>query len=168
MDVTPAKVLNRSGLLPEQGKKFATKIADYLQIKEDDQIPRHRLGEIRDILEGDEEFLQRLIDNSKKEFSYALDYLRECGFGEKEKIAIVDSGWVGSIQLSLNRFRECLGVKEPIEGYYYGLYEIPVEADEQYYHSFLFGPRSGLGKKVDFNNCLYECIFSAPHGMTLR
>lgn len=168
VDVTPAKLLNRSGLLPEQGKKFAEKIADYLQIKEDDQIPRHRLGEVRSILEGDEEFVQLLTDNSKKEFSYALDYLRECGFGDKEKVAVVDSGWVGSIQLSLNRFRECLGVKEPIEGYYYGLYEIPVEADEKYYHSFLFGPRSGLSKKVDFNNCLYECIFSAPHGMTLR
>lgn len=168
VDVTPAKVLNRSGLTPEQGEKFAKKIADFLQIKEEDQIPRHRLGEVRSILESDEEFIKILTENSKKEFGYALDYLKECGFGDKEKVAIVDSGWVGSIQLSLNQFRKCLGVEEPLEGYYYGLYEIPAKAKEQYYHSFLFGPRSGLRKKVDFNNCLYECIFSAPHGMTLR
>ncbi len=168
VDVTPTKVLNRSGLTPEQGKKFVEKIADFLQIKEDNQIPRHRLSEVRTLLEEDSEFINTLVDNSKKEFTFARDYLKECGFGDKEKIAIVDSGWVGSIQLSLNTFRKCLGVEEPVEGYYYGLYEIPAQAEEKYYHSFLFGPRSGLRKKVAFNNCLYECIFSAPHGMTLK
>ena len=167
VDVTPAKVINRSGLPEGEGTQFVEKIADYLHIREDAQIPRHRLSEVRELLKKDEEFIQLLITNSKKEFINALAYLKECGFGTAEKIAIVDSGWVGSIQQSLNKFRRYLGAQEPLEGYYYGLYEIPDGAEEQYYHSFLFGPRSKLRKKVLFNNCLYECIFSAPHGMTL-
>ena len=167
VDVSPSKVINRAGLPAGEGKEFVEKIANYLQIKEDDQIPRHRLPEVRELLKADEDFINLLINTSKKEFTSALAYLKECGFGAEEKIAIVDSGWVGSIQQSLDQFRKCLGVEEPLEGYYYGLYELPEGAEEQYYYSFLFGPRTKLREKVLFNNCLYECIFSAPHGMTL-
>ncbi|WP_028242746.1 hypothetical protein [Pseudobutyrivibrio ruminis] len=168
VDVTPAKVINRSGLPEEDKSQFITKIAKYLNIKEDEQIPRNRLGEVKSLLSDDKDFCQLLINKSKEEFSCALKYLEESGFGANEKIAIVDSGWVGSIQKSLGEFRKYLGQADELEGYYYGLYEIPDKAEEKYYHSFLFGPRSKLKNKVQFNNCLFECIFSAPHGMTLR
>ncbi|SFN93734.1 hypothetical protein SAMN04487831_10578 [Pseudobutyrivibrio sp. UC1225] len=164
VDVTPTKVINRTGLSSQD--KLIEKIADYLGVEKDEQIPRHRLGELKDFLAEDDEFINLLVENSKKEFSKALNYLKGEGLGTKEKIAVVDSGWVGSIQQSLNVFHNYLGGKEPLEGYYYGLYEIPSGAEEQYYHSFLFGPRSRLKKKVAFNNCLFECVFSAPHGMT--
>ncbi|SEA29767.1 hypothetical protein SAMN02910384_01234 [Pseudobutyrivibrio sp. ACV-2] len=168
VDVTPTTVLNRSGLSEGDKTQFIQKIADFLGIGVDEQIPRHRLKEVKAILKNDIDFLGLLIENSKKEFLSASKYLEEAGFGNKEKIAIVDSGWVGSIQQSLNKFHIAMGGQEPIEGYYYGLYEIPPKAEEKYYHSFLFGPRSRLKEKVAFNNCLFECVFSAPHGMTLR
>lgn len=168
VDVTPVKVINRAGIAEENRNQFITKIANYLNINKDEQIPRHRLNEVKELLKDDEEFLTQLIDNSKAEFSNALKYLENEGFGDKERAAIVDSGWVGSIQQSLNVFRRYLGSKVSLEGYYFGLYEIPAQALEKDYHSFLFGPRSPLKKKVEFNNCLFECIFSAPHGMTLR
>lgn len=168
VDVTPTTVLNRSGLSERDKVQFINKIATHLKIQKDDQIPRHRLKEVKSILKNDIDFLELLVGNSKKEYATAFRYLKEAGLGAAEKIAIVDSGWVGSIQQSLGKFRTAMGEQEPIEGYYYGLYELPAKADERYYHSYLFGPRSRLKEKVDFNNCLFECIFSAPHGMTLK
>ncbi|QFJ53764.1 hypothetical protein [Pseudobutyrivibrio xylanivorans] len=168
VDVTPTTVINRAGIPEEDKPQFVDRLAAYLKVQKDEQIPRHRLGEVSNLLKSDEDFIRVLAQHSENEFTNALKYLDEMGFGAKEKIAVVDSGWVGSIQQSLNVFREHLGVQEPVEGYYYGLYEIPASADEQQYHSFLFGPRTGLKNKVLFNNCLFECIFSAPHGMTVR
>ena len=168
VDVTPITVLNRSGLPEGDMAKFIEKIATHLKIQKDEQIPRHRLKEVKSILKNDIDFLELLTSNSKKEYATAFRYLEESGLGTSEKIAIVDSGWVGSIQQSLGKFRSAMGGMAPIEGYYYGLYELPAKADERYYHSYLFGPRSRLKEKVDFNNCLFECIFSAPHGMTLK
>ncbi len=168
VEVTPVTVMNRTGISERDKAQFVEKIAEYLEIRQDEQIPRHRLGEVRQLLTADEDFINFLVATSKKEFLNTLNYLDEMGFGKREKIAIVDSGWVGSIQQSLNEFRKKLGVQTPIEGYYFGLYEIPPSAEEDRYHSYLFGPRSALKKKVLFNNCLFECIFSAPHGMTVR
>ncbi len=168
VDVTPTTVINRSGISEDNKKKFVEKVAAFLEIKEDAQIPRHRLEDVKSFLKNDDKFLEILIKNSKNDFSNALEYLQQMGFGANEKIAVVDSGWVGSIQQSLNVFRRYMGIQDPIDGYYYGLYEIPPTADEKYYHPFLFGPRTGHKKKVAFNNCLFECMFSAPHGMTLR
>ncbi len=168
VDVTPTTVMNRSGISEDGKKIFVKKISDYLDIDKDEQIPRHRLNEVKELLRNSEDFNKLLVDSSKKEYLNAYKYLKQEGFGTEEKIAIVDSGWVGSIQDSLNVFRNRFGVNEPLEGYYFGLYEIPAKAEEKYYHSFMFSPKSGLKKKVLFNNCLFECIFSAPHGMTER
>lgn len=168
VDVTPVKIINRSGINENDKSQFIDKIANYLNIDECEQIPRHRLNEVKALLKQDDKFISLLVENSKAEFSKALKYLDNEGFLVNERIAIVDSGWVGSIQLSLNMFRKYEGLDDTLEGYYYGLYEIPIGANEGDYHSFLFSPRSPLKKKVEFNNCLFECIFSAPHGMTLH
>ena len=35
------------------------------------------------------------------------------------------------------------------------------------YHCFYFSPEGQLREKVNFNNNVFEVLFSAPHGMTL-
>lgn len=52
-------------------------------------------------------------------------------------------------------------------GYYWGIYELPEGVDPTRYHCYYFSPKKGLRAKVYFSNCLFESIFSAPHGMTL-
>ena len=39
--------------------------------------------------------------------------------------------------------------------------------DRARYHSYLFAPEGPLGAKARFNNCVFEAVFTAPHGMTL-
>ena len=86
---------------------------------------------------------------------------------EEKKAALVDSGWVGSMQKILNRTLRKMGRKEALEGYYWGIYELPEGVDPVKYHCYYFSPKKGLRAKVYFSNCLFESIFSAPHGMTL-
>ena len=36
-----------------------------------------------------------------------------------------------------------------------------------YTHLYYFSPEGNLKEKVHFNNCLFEAVYTAPHGMTL-
>ncbi len=167
LDVTPIKVLNRAGLDRNLQSKILERIESRFSWKEDQQIPRDRLSDLKEFLSKDQEFINLLETNSKDKYVLLMDYLRQEEFDSKEKIAIVDSGWVGSIQQSLNEARKLLGINTPIEGYYFGIYELPKGVSKEHYHSYYFGPESHLRKIVDFSNCLFEGVFSAPHGMTL-
>ena len=60
-----------------------------------------------------------------------------------------------------------LGREETLTGYYWGLYELPEDVNREEYFCYYFSPEKGLREKVYFSNCLFEAIFSAPHGMTM-
>ena len=81
--------------------------------------------------------------------------------------AVVDSGWVGSMQKTLQEALRHIGRTEELEGYYFGLYELPKKVKRNTYHCFYFSPEGQLREKVNFNNNVFEVLFSAPHGMTL-
>ena len=70
------------------------------------------------------------------------------------------------MQESLGHLLQSAGYSRPLEGYYFGLYSLPETADRKGYHGWYFEPASGTGRKTLFSNCLFECIFTAPHGMT--
>ena len=86
---------------------------------------------------------------------------------DDEAYALVDSGWTGTLQQTITNL---LRVKKPdfmVEGYYFGLYELPRGVSVNNYHSFYFSPGKGLRRKVQFSNCLFETVFSQDCGMTL-
>ena len=84
--------------------------------------------------------------------------------GNAEKIGIVDSGWTGTTQKSIAEIRRRCGVNDPVEGFYFGLFEIPKGSDPERYHSFYFGPKTKLFNKVFFSNSLFEALVRADHG----
>lgn len=85
---------------------------------------------------------------------------------EEVPMALVDSGWTGSMQKEICQALGILGKKGRVTGYYWGLYELPEGVRREDYHCYYFSPEAGLKKKVYFSNSLFESIFSAPHGMT--
>ena len=97
----------------------------------------------------------------------ALDYICRGGMEVTLPNAIVDSGWVGSMQKALGDILRSLGRKQRLEGYYWGLYDLPAGARREDYHVYSFGPEGAIREKAYFNNCLFEAVYSAPHGMTL-
>ena len=86
---------------------------------------------------------------------------------EDKPYALVDSGWIGTLQMSIQYLLAAeTGQERRIYGYYYGLYDVPKDAEGGQYESYYFGKKS-VWKKVYFSNCLFETVFSSPGGMTI-
>lgn len=97
----------------------------------------------------------------------AIGYLTQEGLLEPVPYALVDSGWIGTIQQSIEHLLRQKQPDRKLEGYYFGLYEIPEGEERENYHSFYFTPWGEIKRKVHFSNSLFEAVFSAPEGMTL-
>lgn len=165
IDVNLAKILDRAGINEEEKEKTIKYL--HMEGKGKDIIPYAKLEKVRQKLECCHEFIAAIEKNSREAMPGLQGYLRQEGLLDDISAAFVDSGWIGSMQKVLNRFLKTMGRKEEIEGYYWGLYELPAKVLISNYHCFYFSPLKGLKRKVNFSNCLFEVVFSAPHGMTL-
>ena len=107
--------------------------------------------------------------HSKITYPNTIGYLIQEGLLEEVPYAIVDSGWTGTLQQSLEQLLWSVQSlkKKKIEGYYFGLYEIPKNTDRKYYHGYYFEPHNYIRRKVHFSNCLFEAVYSAPEAMTI-
>lgn len=167
IDVTLRKILLRSGITEEEQNEVIQKLE--LPFQEDEVIPYARLEEVRSALKNCSYFLEKVRSCSETAYPALEGYLIREGLTEDEtKAVLVDSGWVGSMQKTLNKVLKHMGRTTELEGFYWGLYELPEDVDPDKYHSYYFSPKSGLRRKVYFSNCLFESVFSAPHGMTLQ
>ena len=173
IDVTFRKILIRAGLSKEQQEAVVETIS-IIKLEDIDRVlSRSEIKKVKRILSGNTIFWEYLNNNSKTAYENTLGYLTQEGLVTEEKIAIVDSGWVGSIQESIKQLLKI----NSLQGYYFGLYEIPRGVEEKDYHSYYFGPKATRGlmhdnyadnqRKVHFSNCLFEAIYSSPEGMCL-
>ncbi|MGL6197851.1 MAG: hypothetical protein ACRC3H_02855 [Lachnospiraceae bacterium] len=166
INVTMKKILNRAGL--SDAEQMEVLDGMNLNIEMSEVIPYARLDEIRGVLKVNQSFMKYMCNRSKEAMPNLVGYFRQEGLMDKVEYAIVDSGWVGSMQKTLNQLIAFMGGRKKMEGYYWGLYELPAGAIRPKYHCYYFKPEGSLKEKVHFSNCLFEVIFSAPHGMTLR
>lgn len=164
-DVTLSKILDRSGL-KEQEKK---EVLDKLDASNwcDEKLSKEKLIKVRSQLETCSLFLEFVRRHSKKALQSISGYLMQEGLLETVSFAIVDSGWSGTTQDTLNRLLEYMGRKEHLKGYYFGLYELPSNTKRAAYHSYYFSPETHLFRKVFFSNCFFEAVYTAPHGTTI-
>lgn len=180
IDVTMQKLLKRSGISKEEQEE-TLKILN-LSFPATQSIPYAKLPEIRKKLEECRFFTNCVYRHSHEELPNLRGYLSQEGLFDEVPKAIVDSGWTGSTQKDLQRLLSYFGKEECgktdfakpenketglLEGYYWGLYELPPDVKKEQYHCYYFQPRRTLREKVHFSNCLFETIYSAPHGMTV-
>lgn len=163
IEVTLRKVLTRAGFLAEDIKKYEESSKTYI----DKVIPYSELGRLKEKLKSDKEFMRLLRLRSEEAWPAAVGYFEQEGMFENKKQALVDSGWTGTTQKTFNDIFKACGKQVDLKGFYFGLYELPSECEKEDYFSFYFSPESGLKNKVFFSNCLFEGVFSAPHGMTV-
>ncbi len=163
IDVTFRKIMGRTGLSEEEQNVVQKEIA-FGDI--DAVIPYTKLFEIRKKLEDSSSFKKYLNNRSKEYFSVLKDYLEQEGLLDNCPMAIVDSGWTGSMQKVLNQVLKQCGKKDEVVGYYWGLYELQPDTNAKEYKTFYFAPYRNIHDKVNFNNNLFEIVFSAPHGST--
>ncbi len=169
IDVTMDKILNRAGLSKEQKEK----VLKELSRRPDDLIAYADLKGIRKELEASKDFMNFTKEHSRDTFPFLEGYLRQEGLLDDTRFSFVDSGWVGSMQKVIATAVNFIHEKDKSsttftpDGYYWGLYELPADVDSDNYHCYYFSEKSGVKRKIYFSNCLFESIFSAPHGMTL-
>lgn len=165
IDVTLEKILSRGGLKEEEKKRV---LQEAFHDREPGAgIPYAKLPDIRKRLENCSFFMECVCRRSRETYPFLQGYLQQEGLLDKRKAALVDSGWVGSMQKTLNMVLKNLGRAEGLTGYYWGLYELPENVQRKDYFCYYFSPEKGLQEKVYFSNCLFETVFSAPHGMTM-
>ena len=89
-------------------------------------------------------------------------YLRQEGLFEDVPYGIVDSGWIGTTKQSLEKL-----IGKTIDGFYFGMYEVPSGTDPKTYHCFYLRPYRDIERKAHFSICLFEAVNSSPEGMTV-
>lgn len=165
IDVTFEKICRRAALKDDEIREIA-KICGWE--KEYQRVLNYQeVLQLKEVLKKTPEFMNRVYAYSKKAYPNAMGYLKQEGLLDDVPFALVDSGWVGTLQLTIQRLIQTQKPEIQVEGYYFGMYEYPRGAKISNYHTFYFSPTNGLRKKVYFSNCLFEAVFSAPEGMTL-
>lgn len=165
IDVTFRKMMKRAALTEEEIQRIA-ELTGY-QGREDEIISYQEVLALKKLLSGHKEFLNDVYAHSVCVYENTLAYFEQEGLLEGVDYALVDSGWIGTIQQSIQNL---LRTKKPeicLEGYYFGMYEFPQKECGIRYHPYFFSPTSKIRRKVYFSNSLFETIFSAPHGMTI-
>lgn len=132
-----------------------------------DQLLNHQEYErVQAVLKRSTLFHQYAMEKSKMAYETAIGYLRQEGLLKQEHIALVDSGWTGSMQRSLRQLLQSAGFSGGLTGFYFGMYVPPKDAADGTYVTWYFRHNSREKDKICFNNNLFECLLPAPHGMT--
>lgn len=111
-------------------------------------------------------FIKILKEKSDIAYENTLLYIKQESIPDYDKIGIVDLGWTGSLQRTLKRILDSADIKTHLCGFYLGMLETPPKLENSEYNTWLFNENDVLVKSWFAYN-LMECIFTAPHGMTM-
>ncbi|MCM1538736.1 MAG: hypothetical protein NC254_10090 [bacterium] len=162
IDVTLGTILRRAGLTGQELRE----IAEALGCGEARTLSYREIMKLKGKLLRLPQFLQYTYAHSRDAYADTIGYLAQEGLFDPIPYAIVDSGWTGTIRQSIQNLLRTRQSDRTVEGYYFGLYELPRGGDAKCYHTFYFGPRGGMKRKIYFSNCLFETICSSAECMT--
>lgn len=163
IEVTLETILRHAGLTEQESSEIVA-ILGYDRTR---KLSYREIMGLKEKLLGIPQFMKYLYVHSEKAYVDTMGYFEQEGLLEHVPYALVDSGWVGTIQQSIQNLLRTRQQTRVVEGYYFGLYELPRGEREDTYHAFYFRPRSGMKRKIYFSNCLFESVYSAPEGMTI-
>ncbi|MEG0691597.1 MAG: hypothetical protein RR444_00770 [Oscillospiraceae bacterium] len=137
------------------------------EIDEDQLLTKSAYQKFAKEVWNSKSFQRMLLKLSQIRFDATIGYLQQQGLTDAVKIGIVDTGWSGSMQRTLRQLLDTTGKQVHITGFYFGMYQKPSSIKDGDYKTFYFNHRTSLKIVAKFNNNLFECICSAPHGMTI-
>ena len=165
IDITLVKILKRAALTD---KEIAAVIEEIGWQDSKDKILNHsEVMKLKKEIASSKKIYGYIDAHSKECYDNAISYLSQEGMLGCEHIAVVDSGWIGTLQDSIERLMKSADTNLQLEGYYFGMYEIPRDVDTEKYHAYYFSPQRGIRRKVRFANSLFETVVSSGEGMTL-
>ena len=166
IDISFEKILRRAALTDEEIVSLAEKTGYRDRMKE--SLQYREIAGLAEKLRKIPEFSQYVKRHAEEALKNVLAYLAQEGLREDVLYALVDSGWIGTVQKSMQHLLRYAGDRDRVlTGYYFGLYELPKGTDRRNYRSFYLAPWKDIGRKIKFSICLFETVCSAPEGMTL-
>lgn len=166
IDINFRKLMGRIRLTDDEIIQVAEEIdfADRI----DECLSYTQVQEIKNKLYHSEKIFEYIKVHCEPFYILTEEYLRQEGLCDDCNYALVDSGWVGTTQMSLQRLVSHITGKEiNLKGFYFGLYELPDDADASNYYGYYLRPHQDFNRKTHFSICLYETVVSAPGGMTV-
>lgn len=165
IDITFAKMMKRANLTEEEARQIARLCS--MEEEYDRPLSYRQIQELKEKLRKLPLLQSHIREHAKNSYIQAVEYLKHQGMMEEISYALVDSGWIGTLQLSLQRVISH-AMEKPVKliGYYFGIFTIPEGTGTGQYRAFYFEPKD-IRRKSLFSNCMFEAIFSAPEGMTV-
>lgn len=164
--VTPSSMLQRA-LLPDKIKTQILHEIGVAEERKDELLTRIETFELADKIRNNTLYRDSICKMSREAYPITIEYFKQEKLFEDSTVAIVDSGWNGSMQRSLRQLMDAEHYQGEIIGFYFGLFQEPPQMLNSTYLHWYFGPSGRLRDKVRFSNNLFECICAAPHGTTL-
>lgn len=134
---------------------------DEIQINRDEKNLRLLLEYLRN----------EILDNSKLERELYIKYLNEKGI-QNHKVAVIDIGWNGTLQYSLQKMVENENLNTEIYGYYYGLNNKSLKniGNGNRMKGFLYQINKGVENYniISSFNSFFEELFIADHGSFIK
>lgn len=130
------------------------------------ELSTEEYKKLKNDLASENLFWSFLYENSKLRYARIISYFIQEDV-LRDDFVIVDSGWAGSIQQSLNTILKNENFNNKIIGFYFGMYNSIKTIDCGDYNTFYFNKYKFTMDKIMFNNNLFECMLAAPHGMTV-
>lgn len=164
--VTLKSLLERAGLNKHERVRVYID-CDFSDVDETKLISRYELDAIQPLFRNSPVLRELIMEKSRHAYADAIGYLKQEGLADVNQIALVDSGWTGSMQRSLRQLLQSCGCAASITGFYFGMYSRPKASRDGTYLTWYFDHRGRTLDKIQFCNNLFECLLSAPHGMTV-
>lgn len=161
--LTPKSVISRAML---DDRTVAQIMAELGVVNPDTPFIENEFDSFREKLISSKTYRDAVSRVSLLAYKDTIDYFRQEGLFDSDSVAIVDSGWTGSMQRSLRQLIENEGYCGKICGFYFGMYAKSKSEEDGEYLTYYFNSDVGFWRKLFFNNNLFECMLSAPHPMT--
>lgn len=167
VDVTLRKIFQRA-FLSQQEIEIIMKEIEVPLKKLDDILCSQDIQNYREKCSGCKIFFNYIYQHSKQAYGSTLAYFKQEGIFDSIEYALVDAGWMGSMQESFDMLINYNQDKSRLtQGYYFGMFGLPKGRGQDNYHTFYFNKSHGFKKKVYFNHNLFECLCCARDGMTI-
>ncbi len=168
IDVSFRRILKRANLTDEEISLVYRQLKP--EFEPDDLLNRNQILHLREetkkaCAEERCDLLSLIEAHSKAAYKTTMGYLEQEGLLDEIVFAVVDSGWVGTIQKSLQNLLETKKKNIEVRGFYFGLYELPRDHQKCSYEAFYFYPKGFVKRKTLFSNCLFETVYSESCGM---
>ena len=152
-------------IAPEIVKDVLT--VDGLPLGLDTVMSDKDIRQLRVILSGDGKLSKLIQERAEALRQDAIGYLRQEGLFDDVPWGMVDLGWFGNMQDSLQKLLGHAGYHKPVRGFYFGLVREPMP--EMLKHPFLFSIKEG-GEALELGASfaqLAELFASGDHGSTI-